>query len=538
MIITREWTHKMDQNRYAEAGQFIRSARESRKLSLEQAAREMEKLGVPTSKTVLHRLEKIDSLRSDTSRSKHDNIDDIAKVNKAFATLKRHIEAKDFDVLLIHSFDRLARNASLIVQVIQRTILAGAYIYAHQGGTVDSTNYLILCGSIAFMVAAPIRSFVEKTQATKEKQLQSGLHVQGRTLVIHRIVRDKNGKRTGMEINEDVRTLFSRLIELLCDNPERISWKDATAILNREGHRSATGKLLRAETLHRTVVHPEFWGHTARRYARDLHANKGLRYSYEWVFDPSIAPPDGIIVYYDTHPPFLGEPQASKLKARLRQDFTLKGKAMHGKLISPFSGLVVCYHCGTSMGWRRDGDRIFATCEGRWYRPPVCDQKNIIVETVVREALDQRLREIITNGDLHTISSAEAAESSQRTIELQTTIMATQRELTGLLRDKANTTDPDILAEYTDLIADTSERLKSAKIQLQRAQAEMMSEDVDDARHRALQELIQLTVDGLWKMSPQHQNRLLHQLFGYYRLAADQRTIVGIARGKRIKHVP
>jgi transcriptional regulator with XRE-family HTH domain len=48
----------MDQNRYAEVGQFIRSARESRKLSLEQAAREMEKLGVPTSKTVLHRLEK------------------------------------------------------------------------------------------------------------------------------------------------------------------------------------------------------------------------------------------------------------------------------------------------------------------------------------------------------------------------------------------------------------------------------------------------------------------------------------------------
>ena len=47
----------MVQNRYVEAGQFLRAARESRKLSLEQAAKEMEKLGVPTSKTVLHRLE-------------------------------------------------------------------------------------------------------------------------------------------------------------------------------------------------------------------------------------------------------------------------------------------------------------------------------------------------------------------------------------------------------------------------------------------------------------------------------------------------
>lgn len=48
----------MEQNRYAEAGQFIQTARESRKLSLEQAAKEMQKLGVPTSKSVLHRLEK------------------------------------------------------------------------------------------------------------------------------------------------------------------------------------------------------------------------------------------------------------------------------------------------------------------------------------------------------------------------------------------------------------------------------------------------------------------------------------------------
>ena len=81
-------------------------------------------------------------------------------------------------------------------------------------------------------------------------------------------------------------------------------------------------------------------------------------------------------------------------------------------------------------------------------------------------------------------------------------------------------------------------RLKTARAQLERVQAEATSDDADSARHRAAQEIIQLTVDGFWQLPALHQNRLLHQLFGRYRLVADERTIVGIAKGRRMKHVP
>lgn len=267
-----------------------------------------------------------------------------------------------------------------------------------------------------------------------------------------------------------------------------------------------------------------------------MYSYKG-RYSYEWIFDPDVPPPAELHIYHNTHPPFFDGLEASKLKARLRQDFALKGKAAHGNFISAFSGLVICAHCGMSMGWR-NRDKVFASCEGRWYRPPACDRANTIYETAVREALDLRLREMIASGDLRAVSPAEAATPAPATSTLRAEITAAQRELSGLLRDKANTTDLDVLNEYTDLIAEASARVKAARAQLERVQAEATSDDTDSARHRAAQEIIRLTVDGFWQLPALHQNRLLHQLFGRYRLVADERTIVGIAKGRRMKHVP
>lgn len=485
--------------------------------------------------------EVIDSLRSDTSRSKHDNIDDIAKVNKAFAALRKHIEDKDFDVLVIHSFDRLARDSSLITQVIQRIIRAGAYIFAHQGGVVDARNYLAISGSIAFMVAAPIQMFVEKTQATKEKRSQSGIHVQGRMLMIHRAVRDDRGERIGMVINEDMRPLFSRLVTLLCDSPTRLSWRDALKILNEEGFRTPRGGKLNAQMLYRTVVNPEFWGHTARNYARNIHARKN--YSYEWVFDPDAPPPDGIRIFHNTHPPFLPDAEASKLKARLTQDFTVKGKAQRGEPITAFSGLLICEECGSTMGWRRKKNKngqyyFFASCDGRWYTPPICTARNLISGTQFHDALDQRLREITDSGDLSAISPTEVAEARQVVRDLQAAVTAAERELSGLLRDKANTIDTDVLAAYTTLIADASVRLRAARSKLHKVQSESISEESNEARQRAAQELIDLTVDEFWKLDLNRQNRLLHQLLGKYRLVVHDRAVVGIALGKRLRHVP
>jgi DNA invertase Pin-like site-specific DNA recombinase len=482
----------------------------------------------------------IDSLRSDTSRSKYDNIDDIARVNKAFAALRQHIEAKDFDVLVIHSFDRLARDASLIVQVIQRVIRAGAVIWAHQGGQVDATNYLILSGSIAFMVAAPIRTFVEKSSATREKQAQTGLHSQGQMLMIHRAIRDGNGKRIGMEINEAVRPLFSRLVELLCDSPTRLSWLLATQKLNEEGYRTPRGDALYVQLLYRTVIHPEFWGHTARNYGRNVHARK--LYGYEWVFDPDVPPPAGVRIYHNTHPAFLPEAEANKLKARLAQDFTLKGKARHGDPITAFTGLLVCEECGSTMGWRSKKNKhnvhTFATCDGRWYHPPICTSKNIISGPQVHAALDQRLREMTNSKDLSAVSPAEVQETHHRVRELQAAVANAERELSGLLRDKATTSDPDVLAMYPALIAEASTRLRAARNLLQKTQLEAVGEEANEARHRAAQEIIDLTVDGFWQLDLNRQNRLLHQLFGKYRLVVQDRKVVGIALGKRSKRVP
>lgn len=485
--------------------------------------------------------EVIDSLRSDTSRSKHDNIDDIAKVNKAFASLKRHIEAKDFDVLVIHSFDRLARDSALITQIIQRIIRAGASIFAHQGGTVDARNYLAISGSIGFMVAAPIQMFVEKSEATKEKRAQAGIHAQGRMLMIHCAVRNDRGERIGMEINEQVRPLFARLVALLCDSPTRQSWREVTDALNAEGFRTPRGAPLNVQLLYRTVVNPEFWGHTARNYARNIHARQ--QYSYEWVFDPDSPPPAGLRIFHHTHPPFLPDDQANKLKARLSQDFAVKGKAQHGEPLTAFSGLLICEECSSTMGWRRKKNRdgttyYFASCGGRWYRPPICTARNLINWVQLHDALDQRLREITDSNDLSAVSPVEVTQARQQLRELQAAITAAERELSGLLRDKANASDPDVLAAYTNLIADTSVRLRSARSALHKAQTTMISEETNEARQRAAQEIIDMTVDGFWQLDLHRQNRLLHQLFGKYRLVVQDRKVIGIALGKKFRHVP
>ncbi len=482
--------------------------------------------------------EVVESLFSDTSRFEYDNIDDIARVNKAFAMLRQHIEAKDFDVLIIHSFDRLARDPALIVQLIQRVVRTGATIWAHQGGEVNATNYLILCGAITFMIAAPIRTFVEKSQATKEKQAQAGLHAEGKPSMIHRVVRNEQGRRIGMEVNEVARPLFMRLAELLADPLKKITWDAATAILLKEGFTTPSGAVLRKQTLYRTVVHPEFWGNMARNFWRTTRAGKNIRYNYEWIFDADYPPPPDVRIYYNTHPPFLSGDLAERLKARLRQDFAAKGRARHAGMPSAFRGLVVCVHCGLALTWHRRGKYVYGSCSGRWYKPPTCDQRNITTEVAVREALDARLREITVTGDLQPISTAEAAAEREHVHALQAALVDVEKELAGLLRDKALTEDHDLLTTYSDLISSASARLKAVRSQLQRAQTQMISEDADYARHRAAQELIALTVDGFWKLPQEQQNRLLHQLFGHYRLVANGRKIVGIMRTNRQKRFP
>lgn len=491
-------------------------------------------------------LQVIESLFSDTSRSKYDRIDDIILHNPAFAKLWEHINARDFDWLIVHSFDRLARDAALIVFLIQRVIRSGARIYALQGGEVNEGNYLALCGAIAFMVAAPIRAFVEKAQATKTDQARQGIHAQGRPLMTNRIIRDARGNRVGMALNEDVRPLIELVVQLVCDR--NIAWRQLGGVLESEFKivNPTTNKAWHGQNFYRLFMNPEFWGHTARHYSLQVRKERSARFYTGWSFDPALPPPQGVQMFYDTHTPFLQGELAEKLKAKLRQAFSQYGKARHGKPPSPAAGLLICAHCGNTLAWHRNSKLLvsgetryytLAKCEWRYMRPPGCTATTRIYEAPVLASLDQRLRELISARDLAVISPADRAAQSAALNELRTSIAATERELSGLLRDKANASDPDLLATYNELITDAHSKLKKLRSTLGAAQSHLMTDDQQHERTKALQELIDLTVDGLWNLPALEANRLLHRLFGKYRLVVDGDTIIGIAEGKQIKRV-
>lgn len=469
----------------------------------------------------------VDALYSDTSRSEHDRIEDIAAENEAFDKLWRYIDNRAFDWLVIHSFDRLNRDPALITFLIQRIIRSGARIWSITGGEVNKQNYVSTCASILMMVSLPMQINLEKTRARKLELMQRGLP-QGSPPWFMQIERSESGRRLRMTVRPEAREHLTCAALCLLDDPDLNyqSWELITA-------QRYQIKQYRKYLFYETFFHPAFWGHIADGFSHNGGTKTRSEHGSPWCFDPAYAPPAGATMFWNVLEPVLAGELAELVQDELLRRYELyKGRHVGGKR-RMFSGLCICGSCGARMSVvsspRAGKKYVSYRCQSKPRGLPCASKARQISTTKLKATLDQRLREVVAAQDIGLISASASPEAAINLEALSKRRQRLDAELTGLLRDKA-TAPEDLQSRYATLISDAASALRKIDQDISTAQIQAARRDHEDRdRLNALRELTELSVDKLWSLPHNAINQLLLRLFGRYRLVIEEAAVIGIA---------
>lgn len=474
----------------------------------------------------------------------YDNIQDIMAAVPAYRRLWELIDARAFDVLVLRSFDRLARDIALMPFLIQRTIRAGAIIYLLQGGEVNESNYVLAASMASFQAVQPVRTFVEQARESKKERARQGLMGTGSPPLSHKYVRDPvTGKRIKMIVDESRRPLFDAMAELILSH---FSWRGFEEELYRRYGivNPKTGKRYGQMTLWRLVNNPVFWGHTGVRYSAEVWNKTGKRVTGAWIFDPDELPPEGMTLFYNTHEAVYTDELGEKIKAELRRRYELVKGASAIHRIFAFSGLLICASCQQSLHRHQDqpnkkrgqGRWTAWSCMSKYYSRSGCENRKYVPDKAIRAALDERLRELVKTRDLTMLSPVQEANQFKQLEKLRRDIGKLDYRISTWI-DERTEADETIRHIFTDKISQATRDRKSLHAKLSQLQSEIESDSQHQDRQTALNELVEMTIDKLWELDPREINRILHRLFGMNRLVADQGVIVGIARGLRARDI-
>lgn len=259
--------------------------------------------------------------------------DMLAEGIEAFSKLLHYWESHAFDVLVVRDGDRFARTQSLHAYVVERTISIGARIYSLSDGWIDETNYRMWAAMSGYKAAAEIDTLTKRREIGMMNRVMRGIHP-NKIDFAHLATRDQNGKATGLVINPDARRLLDDMAALVIAG---VSFEDLEDELHKRGHRHPkTGRPFPKRGMYHFFYNPFTWGHSAYRKRVDKYG--------PWAFDPSIPPPNGVIVKYNTHEACFTGATGELIKAELlRRRELIKGRRRPHT--HRFSGLLLCERC-------------------------------------------------------------------------------------------------------------------------------------------------------------------------------------------------
>lgn len=462
----------------------------------------------------------------------------------AYSELLAHLAARDFDVLITRDGDRFARTQSLHAYVTESIISINARIYSLQDGWIDDKNYRMWTAMSGYKSASEMDRLINGAKAVRRVRAQSGILNNSIPLLSHLPLYDHHHNRVGTIINESARDLFRVVATLIV---EGIAWDNMglelaarLGVLNPRTNRPYTGSAIR-----KIIYNPGFWGHSGQFYANKYGP---------WAYDPTIPPPAGVTIHYNTHTPFWAADWSTVHNGqtitladifaalRYREELVLGRRRSHN--IQAFSGLLICQHCRHPYRARRPyagqphkPQLVYWGCSYEKYDPATgrkirtCPNTRFLRDEAVREYLQLLLVEIITSQDLAQFfgerTNTDQAALREESVALDKSIIHLTARLNKLILDRADA-PPAADDHYRDLIQSTTIQLDALRHNLATVQARLSVQTIQPDQKQAAMDLAARTLDQFWSQDSTTINKALHRLFGDYRLICDHGLIIGI----------
>lgn len=462
------------------------------------------------------------------SRSESDILtllDDYAAAGVyAYHNLRRAWQEKSFDVLVAYSLDRLARSGTMLSYVVENTVKSGATLYLLEDGgmiTEEDFRFKMAFGSIS--VVSSFEQFHKKAKVARRNRVSSGLPASGFTVWSHILERTPTGKSIRLTVDESKRRLFDDLATLII---EGVSWRQMEdELFTRFGH-GDNGKKFYFHFGYNLVHNPYFWGHSAIGFS-DVARNGGQSKCF-WLYDAREEIPPHIQVFWNTHEAvYVGEQAAEVKAALLRRRSISHGKASSATA-AKFAGLVLCGHCGFLMTRvSNQSGNAYYRCRSHMYaKDSACTKARYIREEKIHDHINTMLSDLLASGNYHLVQPE--VDYSARMQQLREEITTTETRITRLIQKQADA-PVEATALYDDQIRQYSEQLRALKNALAETEAAAQSA-TDQNAMTAFDMLKEATLERFWTWDVTKINRLLHRLFGQWKVATLNKEVIGLAK--------
>lgn len=463
----------------------------------------------------------------------------------AFRKLHRYIEQRAFDVFVCLDADRFGRKASLVLEVIDTiTEDCGADIVTtFDNMTMDDESALTVGLLKAYKAQMDMKRLIAARKKGMARRAAQGKTVSSTVPLFHRRVRGDNGKEIGLEVNEDLRPLWTDLATVLL---RRVAWQDVERVLFDEfGHGRVVDGVKQpypVEAFRSLVLNPGFWGHSGLYYFKK--ADQSTQFRGPWCWDPAVEPPPPMIIHHHKKPAVYGGPWAElgeQVKRELWRRYRLGGKGMPQNTYR-FHGLAVCDECGYTLVKVVNNRRwVYLRCDTRWKpsrRQVTCAQSTHIRAEVVQAYFDDQLRAEVAGlpSDLFDVR-ADAATLARRIATEERQLKTLKRQLDTATAElvRARKAARDSFQRQIDRLADDIERIED---RLAQWRSDLQT---SDRVRRGQEDVIALLkrhgVDWLWEQPDGFIHQVLSTALGDRQIVVRDGEITGTApiHDKRFK---
>lgn len=442
----------------------------------------------------------------------------------------KHIEARDFDVLIVRSIDRLGRTQGVISQMIEMVIEdAGAKIFTFGSGTsgwLDNINSAMQIAIAGFMAATHKKNMRDGNKHGKHNRVMRGLP-QHSPPYTHTYIRDGDGVAIRLVVDESKRKFMDAARDLLLDGT---AWTDFSDAMKARGFINLkTGRPFNIYFFKMLFHMPTVWGNIMERDT-SVALNPNSIYG-RYAFNPNIPPPPGITIHRNTHEPAWTGEDARRIQAHLNEIRTLTSGQARPKSRTRFSRLIVCARCGRSMTYCRPKEqhgyyRCNYSHSGFWQRRDYCDNKTYIREDEIEAWVDDFLRRAMKAKDPNQFFASfypAQPDYSRQISAVEADLKKIQAKIAMFIAKQGD--NPELADSYDAALKAAALEKQTAEALLDSLVRGLTANAVRD--HANPLKYIAQHYDTFWSLSDTSINTLLAETFAGLRIIVDNGDIVG-----------
>lgn len=444
-----------------------------------------------------------------------------------FHKIEGHWKARDFDVMAAIDATRLWRTDALTVYGMARIYQAGGKLFTIRDGMIEDANRSMFSMMAGFQTQKEIESLGARWKTGMRGRIKRGLPA----ILLpfcYKYERNDKGEAVRVVLDQNWRYALDKIAELILSDVSYMAL--GAELYNRFGIVGPSGEPFSPSKFGNAFWSPMFWGHAAMGYTH-LPANKRRG---NWVFGPSEDLPEGVEIAYNKYEPPYPEPILSELISEIkRRHYDVIGRRPKDN-IHRFTGLLQCGICGSPLSKDLRVDKYRNRVTSYRCRYELCIKAgqhrygtpNERVKSVAIEEIQSVMERIVAMAlDGEPITQDGAATDPISTLEKEAERL--EKRIDRIIEDKLNAA-PALGARYDVKLNELSGQLQHVQQEIVSARARTVDAERRKLSQQAAATQIASLGDGFWQLPEPQINRLLHLLFGEYRLIMEAGHITGI----------